>query len=107
MRTELILDQAEQLQASTQKKLMSLRSSDWREARAILYSLRKFKLQLAGIVQLTFQTDNQVAVMNLQQKAFTAPLATIMRQIFQEAIQMGLMLHAGYIKEVNSRQLKP
>ncbi|KAA6393144.1 MAG: hypothetical protein EZS28_011327 [Streblomastix strix] len=42
--------------------------------------------------------------MNLQQKTFTTPLATTMRQIFQEAIQMGLMLHAEYIKEVNSRQ---
>ncbi|KAA6339759.1 MAG: hypothetical protein EZS28_052585, partial [Streblomastix strix] len=100
----LKLGQSELLQASTWKKPMSLRSSNQREARAILYALRKFKLQLAGIDQLTIQTDNQVAVMNLQRKASAAPLATTMRLIFQEATQMGLMLHAVHIKGVDNRQ---
>ncbi|KAA6400282.1 MAG: putative Transposon Ty3-G Gag-Pol polyprotein [Streblomastix strix] len=85
---ELKLEQSELLQASTWKKSMNLRSSNQREARAILYALRKFKLQLAGIDQLAVQTDNQVAVMNLQRKASAAPLATTLRLIFQEAMQM-------------------
>ncbi|KAA6370635.1 MAG: hypothetical protein EZS28_033837, partial [Streblomastix strix] len=94
----LELDQSELLQASSWKKPLSLRSSNQREAGAIRYALRKFKQQLAGIDQLKVQTDNQVAVMNLQRKAFAAPLATTMRLIFQEATQMGLMLHAVHIK---------
>ncbi|KAA6400671.1 MAG: hypothetical protein EZS28_003798 [Streblomastix strix] len=100
----LKLGQSELLQASTWKKPMSLRSSNQREARAILYALRKFKLQLAGIDQLTVQTDNQVAVMNLQRKVSAAPLATTMRLIFQDAMQMGLMLHAVHIMGVDNRQ---
>ncbi|KAA6395397.1 MAG: hypothetical protein EZS28_009075 [Streblomastix strix] len=100
----LKLYQSELQQASTWKKPMSLRSSNQREARAILYALRKFKLQLAGIDQLTVQTDNQVAVMNLQCKASAALLATTMRLIFQEATQMGLMLHAVHIMGVDNKQ---
>ncbi|KAA6402542.1 MAG: putative reverse transcriptase, partial [Streblomastix strix] len=99
----LKLEQSELLQASTWKKPMNLRSSNQREASAILQALRKFKLQLAGIDQLTVQTDNQVAVMNLQRKASAAPLATTMRLIFQEAVQMGFSLHAVHIKGVDNR----
>ncbi|KAA6401048.1 MAG: hypothetical protein EZS28_003427 [Streblomastix strix] len=101
---ELKLDQSELLLASTWKKQMSLRSGHLRIARAILYALRKFKFQLAGIDQLTFQTDNHIAVMNLQRKASAAALATTMRLIFQEATQMGLMLHVMHIKGEDKRQ---
>jgi ribonuclease HI len=65
---------------------MRLRSSNQREARAILYALMKFKQQLLPVDQLTIQTDNQVAVMNLKRKASAAPLATTMKKICQEAM---------------------
>ncbi|KAA6361313.1 MAG: hypothetical protein EZS28_043162 [Streblomastix strix] len=93
----LNLNQQEWLQASTWKKPMRLRSSNQREARAILYALRKFKQQLLTVDQLTIQTDNQVAVMNLKRKASAAPLATTMKKICQEAMQQRLIIHPVHI----------
>ncbi|KAA6398146.1 MAG: hypothetical protein EZS28_006326 [Streblomastix strix] len=100
----LKLGQSELLQAQTWKKPMSFRSSNQRYVRSILQALRKFILQLADKDHLTVQTDNQVAVINQQRKTSVAQLATTMRLIFYEAMQMGLMLHALHIKRVDNRQ---
>ncbi|KAA6397454.1 MAG: hypothetical protein EZS28_007018 [Streblomastix strix] len=54
--------------------------------------------------QLTIQTDNQVAVMNLKRKASAAPLATTMKKICLNAMQLDLIIIPVHIRGLDNKK---
>ncbi|KAA6369513.1 MAG: putative reverse transcriptase [Streblomastix strix] len=100
----LNMNQQEILASATWKKPLSLWPSNQREARAILYALRRFRKQLMKADQLNILTDNQVAVMNIQRKAAASTLALTIRKILEEAQKMGVVVNANHIKGIDNRK---
>ncbi|KAA6400636.1 MAG: hypothetical protein EZS28_003839 [Streblomastix strix] len=100
----LNMNQQEILQFALQEKTLNLRSSNQREARAILYALRRFKKQLMKANQLNILTDKQEPLMNIQRKAAASILVQTIRKILDEAQKMGIVVNATHIKVIYNRK---
>ncbi|KAA6391854.1 MAG: hypothetical protein EZS28_012619 [Streblomastix strix] len=100
----LNMNQQEILASVIWKKPLRLRSSNQREARAILHAMRRFRKRLKKADQPNILTDNQIAVMNIKRKAAASTLAQTVRKILKEVQKMGIVLNANHVKGIDNRK---